>query len=173
MLLGLLGIALPILAHLLSKKRYDVVAWGAMQFLELGRNARRKIRLEQFLLLLLRMLLIALVALALARPWAQGGFLSSLVSTQSRDVVFVIDGSYSMGWEGRSITPHAAATQWSHRFLEDLRPGDTVALIDARDEVRPVIESPTRDFSMLRDQLNELPSPGGSTNLAEAISTLR
>ena len=68
MLLGLLGLSLPILAHLLSKRKYDVVHWGAMQFLELGRNARRRIRLEQLLLLLLRMGLIALIAIALARP---------------------------------------------------------------------------------------------------------
>ncbi|MCA9022389.1 MAG: BatA domain-containing protein, partial [Planctomycetaceae bacterium] len=33
MLLGLLGISLPVLVHLLSRKKYDVVQWGAMQFL--------------------------------------------------------------------------------------------------------------------------------------------
>ncbi len=38
MLLGLAGVLLPVLAHLLSKKTYDVVEWGAMQFLELGKE---------------------------------------------------------------------------------------------------------------------------------------
>ena len=170
MLIGLAGIALPVLAHLLSRKKYDVVQWGAMQFLELGRRTRRRIRLEQLLLLLLRMGLIALLAIALSRPWAQGGFLTQFASTQSRDVVFVVDGSYSMGWEGKAVTPHAAAVQWIHRFLEDLRPGDTVALIDARDVVRPVIETPTHDFGLLREKLNGFPEPSGASNLAEAIS---
>ncbi|MGE4001441.1 MAG: BatA domain-containing protein, partial [Planctomycetaceae bacterium] len=54
MLLGLAGAALPVLVHLLSRRNYDVVAWGAMQFLELGRRTRRRIRLEELLLLLLR-----------------------------------------------------------------------------------------------------------------------
>ena len=170
MLLGLAGLALPVLAHLLSKKKYDVVNWGAMQFLEMGRNTRRKIRLEELLLMLLRMGLIALIAIALARPWASGGMLSSFVSTQARDVVIVIDGSYSMGWEGKAETPHAAAVQWAHDFLETLQPGDSVALLDARDRVRPVIESPTRDFRIVRDALNGLPPPSGTSNLADATA---
>ena len=81
LLTGLAGIALPVLAHLLSKKKYDVVQWGAMQFLELGRNTRRRIRLEELLLLLFRMLLVAILALALARPWVSGGLFSRLSST--------------------------------------------------------------------------------------------
>ena len=72
MLIGLAGIALPLLVHLLSRKKYDVVEWGAMQFLELGRNAKRRVQLEEFLLMLLRMTLLALLAFALARPWLSG-----------------------------------------------------------------------------------------------------
>jgi len=41
MLIGLAGVSLPVLAHLLSRKRYDVEEWGAMQFLELGRKTQR------------------------------------------------------------------------------------------------------------------------------------
>lgn len=170
MLLGLLGIALPVLVHLLSRKRYDVIQWGAMQFLELGRRTRRKIRLEGWLLLVIRMLLIALIALALARPWVSGGLLSKYISTQSRDVVFIIDGSYSMGWEGEATTPHSAAIQWVHRFMEELNPGDTISIIDARNQPRLVTESPTHQFELVREKLNHLPPPSGKSNLANSIS---
>ncbi len=170
MLLGLLGIALPILVHLLSRKRYDIIQWGAMQFLELGRRTRRRIRLEGWLLLAIRMLLIALIAFALARPWVSGGFLSKFISTQSRDIVFVIDGSYSMGWEGQDTTPHSAAIQWIHDFLEELRPGDTISIIDARNQPRLVTESPTHQFGVVREKLNELPAPSGISNLANSVS---
>ena len=78
--IGLAGLALPVLAHLLSKRNFDVVEWGAMQFLELRKSTKRKLRLEQLLLMLLRMTLIALAALAFARPWAQGGFLTSIIT---------------------------------------------------------------------------------------------
>ena len=72
MLAGLAGLSLPVLAHLLSRKKYDVVHWGAMQFLDLRREARRRIRLEELLLMLLRMALIAVLAIALARPLMSG-----------------------------------------------------------------------------------------------------
>lgn len=170
MLFGLLGIALPVLAHLLSKKKYDIVRWGAMQFLELGRNTQRRVRLEEMLLMLMRMGLIALLAIGLARPWVSGSWFGRLSSTEVRDVIFVIDGSSSMGWEGKTSTPHATAVQWAHRFLEELRSGDTVAILDARDIVRPVLVPASTDFRLVRKALNELPRPGGGADLIEATS---
>ncbi|MEZ6055683.1 MAG: VWA domain-containing protein [Planctomycetaceae bacterium] len=172
MLAGLAGLALPLLAHLLSKRKFDVVNWGAMQFLELGHRTRRRIRMEELLLLLLRMLLMALLVLAVSRFWV-GGALGSLFSAisqgPSRDVVIVIDGSYSMGWEGRNVTPHARAIQWIHEYLEELRPGDTVSLLDARDQVRSVIEPSTSDLDEVRKAIDQLPKPSGSSRLPSAI----
>ena len=49
--------------------------------------------------MLLRMALIALIALALARPWVSGGMFTNLVSTQSRDVVFVIGTFAIANWD--------------------------------------------------------------------------
>lgn len=170
MLAGLAGISLPIIAHLLSKKKYDVVQWGAMQFLELGRETRRRVRLEEFLLLLLRIALICLIVFAFARPWASGGFFKHLVSAQPRDVVIIIDGSFSMGWQDGVETPYQQAIDWAREFLNDLDSGDTVALIDARDQVRTIIEHPTHDVEWVREELRNLPPPSGTSNLAEACS---
>ncbi len=170
MLLGLTGISLPIIAHLLSKKKYEIVQWGAMQFLELGRETRRRVRLEEFLLLLLRILMIGLIAFWMSRPWASGGVFRHLVAAQPRDVVLVIDSSFSMGWEDGVRTPHQRAIDWAEEFLGELHSGDTVALLDARDQVRDVIGKPTRDFDWVREELDKLPPPSGTSNLAEACS---
>lgn len=170
MLAGLAAALLPIVVHLISKRKFDVVEWGAMQFLELGRRTRRRIRLEELLLLLLRMALLALVALALARPWAKGSLFTSLSQSSRRDVALVIDGSYSMGWEEKVRTPHAAAIQWAHTFLETLGGGDTVLLLDSRDRVRTVIDRPTGDLAYVREHLNELPAPSGTSHLVEAAT---
>ena len=170
MLAGLAGVALPVVVHLISRRKYDVVNWGAMQFLELGRRTRRRIRLEELLLLLLRMAMIALLALALARPWTKGGWFSGLTRTTPRDVAVVIDGSYSMGWEGDDVTPHAAAIQLTHELLEELDGSDTVTLLDARDTIRSVIERPTSDFRIVREELDELPSPTGTSSAVAALT---
>ena len=171
MLAGLAGISLPLLAHLISRRKFDVVDWGAMQFLELGRKTRRRVRLEEFLLMLLRMGLIGLIAFALSRPWASGGLFSGLVSTQSRDIVLVIDGSYSMGREDGATTPHTLAIQRAQEFLQVLNPGDTVSLVDARDQLRSVIAPPTRDLTLVREALDNLPEPAGTATPSEACAT--
>ncbi len=69
MLAGLVGAIVPIVIHLLNRTRDPVIEWGAMQFLELGRQERRRMRLNELLLMLAQMALLALVALALARPY--------------------------------------------------------------------------------------------------------
>ena len=170
MLAGLAGVLLPVLAHLLSRKKYDIVEWGAMQFLQLDPSARRKLRLEELLLLLVRMALIALLAIALARPWFSGNWLGRWASTQSRDVVIVIDASYSMGWEGKTVTPQATAVRLARQFVDDLRPGDTVMVLDAREQPRPALPGPTRDRQRVREALDDLPAPSGMANLHEAIA---
>ena len=170
MLFGVAGIVLPFLVHLLSRRKFDVVDWGAMQFLELSQKTRRRLRLEELLLLLLRMALIALIAFALARPWLSGGIFSKLVSNQPRDVVFVIDSSYSMGWEGGVETPQAAAIKWIHGFLESLNPGDTISIIDARDLPRDLVDPPTQDFGTVRETLDAMPEPSGSSDLPAAMN---
>ncbi|MEW4530581.1 BatA domain-containing protein [Maioricimonas sp. JC845] len=169
MLLGLAAVALPVIAHLLSKRKYDVVEWGAMQFLELGQRTRRRIRLEELLLLALRMGVIAIVAMAMARPWMRGGLFAQLTRGGQRDVVFVLDSSYSMGWQGKGQTPHDAAIDWIHDYLETLSTGDTVALLDARSQVRPVIRTLTANFSEVRRSLDTLPQPSGTSDLTDAI----
>ncbi|MGE4004060.1 MAG: VWA domain-containing protein, partial [Planctomycetaceae bacterium] len=116
----------------------------------------------------LRIGLMCLLALALARPWAKGGLFSKLTRSTPRDIAVVIDGSYSMGWEGKTVTPHAAAVQWTHELLEELGGGDTVTLLDARDRVRQLTERPTSDFGSIRTLLDALPQPSGTSSLPNA-----
>lgn len=170
MLLGLTGLALPVLVHLLSRRRYDIVDWGAMRFLELAPNARRRIRLEELLLLLVRMLLMGVMAVALARPWVPGNWLGRWGTPQNRDVVILIDGSASMGWEGRAETPHAAARRLAEELIDHLLPGDTLAVYDVREQPRPLLPTATRDFEKVRAALAKLPRPQGVARLGPALN---
>ena len=69
MLLGLIAVFIPILIHLLNRRKAKLVDWGAMRFLlEALAAQNRRIMLEEMLLLILRCLLFGLLALAMARP---------------------------------------------------------------------------------------------------------
>lgn len=71
---GLAAIAIPIIIHLLSRKAAKVIDWGAMQFLlDSIESRKRRIQLEEALLMGARCLLMALLALAVARPFAPPG----------------------------------------------------------------------------------------------------
>src|ERR1043166_4266173 len=95
-ILGGLGlVVIPVLVHLLHRQKVTPVAWGAMQFLlESPLRLKRRRRIDNWLLMLVRMAIVALVALILARPVAR---LSELRAAQPADVAVVIDHSMTMG----------------------------------------------------------------------------
>src|SRR5437660_4790321 len=96
LLVGLAALAIPPIIHLLNRRRYEVVDWGAMRFLQISEVTRRRILIEEILLMLLRMGLLGVLVVGLASPWLQSQAFSQLGTRPNRDVVIVIDGSYSM-----------------------------------------------------------------------------
>ena len=68
-LLGLTGVAIPILIHLFNRRHARIVDWGAMQFLVSSLTSRRRrVLIEEVLLMCIRCLLVALLVLAISRP---------------------------------------------------------------------------------------------------------
>ena len=168
MLIGLAGIALPVVAHLLSRRKFDVVNWAAMQFLNPSRKTRQKMRLEELLLLLIRIGIIALIGFALARPWINSGFLMGYHSAGSRDVVLIIDGSNSMARSDGLTSLHQKAVRRAKEFLTTLGPGDTVSVIDARDLPIKMFDSSIQNFELVREKLDTIPPATGAADLRKA-----
>src|SRR5262245_4158259 len=89
---GIAAVSIPIIIHLLMRRRRKPVMWGAMRFLlEAYKEHRRRLKLEQFLLLLARCLVIALIGLGLARPMLGGG--SILGGRAPLELYLLIDNS--------------------------------------------------------------------------------
>jgi hypothetical protein len=121
---GLPLLAVPVAIHLLSRRRQDVVKWGAMQFLLESSLRRRKIwRVDDLLLMLLRTLAVVALVLALARPLWHG---SSLGGAGHRDVIFVWDVSMSMGRALKDGTPFDRLLEKTEELLEKLGPTDSL-----------------------------------------------
>ena len=99
LLIGLLAAAIPFILHLLSSVRAQDMMFPTLRFLRrsMEKTARRR-RLQHWLLLLLRAVLFALLALCVAEPIsdATGGWLSG----KRFSAVIVLDNSYSMAVNG-------------------------------------------------------------------------
>jgi hypothetical protein len=174
MLWGLLGVAIPVIIHFLNRRRATVVDWGAMQFLELGHRAQRRFQITEMLLLIGRMLLLGLVALALARPfWTANeaaAATASATSNERRDVALILDGSASMDRKGDGTTPRIQALKWIREFIKRLGPGDSVALLVANDRVRLILDPPSFDRARIEASLKEIPPSRGSSDLPSALA---
>ena len=73
MLWGTAAAGIPIAIHLFYRSRYRKIPWAAMSFLLVSmEQTSRRLRFQELLLLLLRVALLALLALALARPFSSG-----------------------------------------------------------------------------------------------------
>ena len=129
---GALLAGVPILIHLLNKQRFSPTPWGAMRFVEAAwRRTRRRMQLENLLLLLLRAGAIALLALALARPFLEESSPLSALTEKRRDLVVVIDASASMGYRGELESSFSRARERASELFGDLRDdrGDRAWLI--------------------------------------------
>src|SRR5438128_7387751 len=92
LLWGLGAAALPIIIHLLNKRKFREERWAAMRFLLAAiRKNQRRIRLEQWLLLAVRTLLVMLVVAAMAKPFLET-FVPVLAGRRTHRVL-VLDGS--------------------------------------------------------------------------------
>src|SRR5215510_6768244 len=68
------AVSVPVIIHLLNRKRFRVVTWAAMRFLLAAQKKNsRRLRLEQLILLAMRCLVVLLVLLAMASVtrWAE------------------------------------------------------------------------------------------------------
>ena len=126
--------AVPLLIHLLNRQRFKPLSWAAMRFVEAAyRKTRRRARLENLLLLLLRMGAIALLALAVARPFVGARSKLAGLTESRRDIALILDASYSTGWRDGVRTVFEREVESARALLASLdgARGDRARLVVA------------------------------------------
>ena len=148
MLFGMAALAIPIIVHLLNRRRFKKLPWAAMRFLQvsLERNQRR-MKVEDWILLLLRLALVALLALALARPaaaWLDSQSLGSKIAS-----TIIIDSSGSMGRtdQGTEKTRFEIARGFGTEAIRTLPRGSAASVIFAANSTGSGITEPTHDLN--------------------------
>jgi hypothetical protein len=155
LLFGLGAVAVPIIIHLINRRRIQRVVWAAMRFLRatIEQNQRR-LRIEDIILLLLRCLLLILLALALARPAIRAATGNGAGQVKSTTII-ILDNSYSMGMSDGVQTRLQKAQRGAEELVDALPAGSAVAVWLGSNTVRPLIAEPTRDFNLVRKVLRE------------------
>ena len=122
---GLLAASIPIIIHLLNRRRHQTVQWAAMEFLlKATRESRGKKKLKYLIILACRTLAIAALIFAIARPLV-GGFLG-WGGAKLDTVILVLDRSSSMEQQakGSRDSKRKSALASVRKSLEGLPPGD-------------------------------------------------
>jgi len=109
----------------------------------------------EYLLLLIRTLIILLVIAAFARPAIRGGFATKVGAHAKTSVVILLDNSYSMGYETKDGPVFGLAKKRARRILEQLKEGDEASLILFASQPRLINPQPTYDFKNLIKYLDE------------------
>ena len=129
-LAALAAVAIPIVVHMLSRRRIPLFYFSSLRFLKASdRRSMKRVSLRRILLMLLRMAGIALLALAFARPVVRGDIASLFPGGGSRAGCILLDRSYSMGVESGEGTLFDAAKDRAREILQRFTPEDDVTLI--------------------------------------------
>lgn len=90
-------IILPILIHLISQKKIDIVEYPSLKFIKIAYlKNRKKIKISELLLMIIRILIISLVIFAFARPLIF--YPVNLSLNEQKNILMLIDNSYSTSY---------------------------------------------------------------------------
>ncbi|HET9915476.1 MAG TPA: BatA domain-containing protein [Candidatus Binatia bacterium] len=167
-LFGLAAASLPVLIHLLNRRRLKRIRFPAVRFILLSqKRISRSYRLRHWLLLALRTLAVICLALLLANPIFQTGA-GLFAGGGPVSLVVVLDNSLSMTWSGDG-NGFKQAKEAASLLIGGLNDGDRAAVIPTN--IRG------KDAFRLKDQKDVLSKEiagieiaDGTANLAAALS---
>jgi outer membrane protein assembly factor BamB len=173
---GLIATAAPILIHILNKRRFKRVDWAAMEFLRRAYKVRRRrVKLEELLLLALRCLIVALFGAALAQPFFNQGTAAGALGDARTDRIIVLDDSLSMKARSGVSSPSEEAQKLLRNWISELATSDSadsITLLLASRPSEPLFNGAplTEDVtSQILEELKDLQTHAGGADLPGAL----
>ena len=164
--------AVPVVIHLLNKRRFRPVTWAAMEFLmqAIQKNARR-LQLRDIILMLIRTLAVICLAMALSRPavFAKGIFGSGIKT----GAVILLDNSLSMGYNNGRETRFDVAKRLSKSVISQLEQGSWCGLFTFNEDVKMPLGDPSQDLTYMEQELERAVTlSDGGTNVEKALAAV-
>jgi hypothetical protein len=170
MLLGLVGLAVPVIIHLIGRRKAKVVKFAALAFL-IGskRRTSRRLQLRERALLIVRVLACVALPLAIAKPFTSCRARGPTVTRGPQAAVFVIDDSFTSGYRLAGRTLLTREIDAAARILQQLGPEAEVAVVRAS-EGAPGPTELSREQLRLRDALLDLEPTARPAELRRALA---
>ena len=129
-LFGLLAASIPVVIHLLNLRKLKKIEFSTLAFLkELQKTKIRRIKLKQWILLALRVLIILLLVAAFARPTIKSFSIGGTASAAKTSAVIILDDTYSMSVVTDNGSYLNRAKQVAKTLLDEFQEGDEVSII--------------------------------------------
>ena len=168
-LFGLAAAGIPIILHLLNIRKLRTIEFSTLTFLkELQKSKMRKVKIRQWLLLILRTLIVILIVFAFSRP-ALKGSLAGLGTHAKTTIVIILDDSYSMSLRNDRGSFLKQAQSSALTLSDMLKEGDDALFIRLSDLPRATIAEPTHDIQRLREAIRQTEARYKHRTIEEAI----
>src|SRR4029079_14507488 len=123
---ALAALSVPVIIHLTQREKKRVIEFPSLMFIQrIPYQSVRRRRIRDWPLLMMRMAAIILIVLAFTRPFMKKTDVALATSLGPREVVVLLDHSYSMGYGDRWTRAKDAA----RRAIRNLGSGDHATLI--------------------------------------------
>lgn len=172
LLLGILGASIPVIIHLINKKKAVSHKFAAIDFiLETNKRIYVKFKLRQLILLILRTSLLVFLAIALARPLIKNLGSGTAEKNIPTSNVIIIDDSYSMQYADRHESFFISAKTVAKRIVDTLTKDDDAVIIGCSGIALQVLPELDYDKKHILNSI-ELLQPGFvTTHIATALDT--
>lgn len=168
-LFGLIAASIPILIHLLNLRKLKKIQFSTLIFLkELQKNKIRKIKIKQWLLLALRILIIIFIVTAFARPTLEGVSIAGTASTAKTTAVFILDDTFSMEVVDAKGSYLNQAKSILRELIDQLQEGDDAALVLVSDISKNELKT-SNNLASLKQELKDVHSSQVSGSLHHAV----
>ena len=166
--LGIALIGLPYLIHRIRRPERETARFSSLMFVpDVEREVIERRRVQHILLMVLRMAMLAVLALAFARPFREVILRADASPLGATDHVIAIDVSMSMAYDG----VWARAKTQAHAALDAVAPGDRVGFV--RFAHRPLGTVPiSGDVTLIRRAIDEADATWAHTDYASALQAV-
>jgi uncharacterized membrane protein YobD (UPF0266 family) len=166
-LFGLIAASLPLLIHLLNRRKLNRIRFPAVRFILMSqKRISRSYRLRHWILLALRTMAVVLLALLLANPIFQTGA-GLFAGGGPVSLVILLDNSLSMTWSGDGIV-FKQAKEAARLLITSLGDSDRAAIlptsISGKEPLRLKLEK-----DVLLKELDQIEIADGTANFSIAL----